>query len=370
MIDPDAAIDDILTECEGLPDTPFKVGLLEEAARIADAEQDVERGYEVRVVLIETALEASLPDRMTVAFSWCLAQADRDPASIDVEQILWQYRWVIHELTQFPQVPRAQIEEAIVDMTRRYRRVGSTLRGVHMLRMNTYLAMNDFKKAKAAYRSFKKCRRDIWSDDPETEKSFAFSLLCNTGTDKEIIAAQPKIMGGKKTDPDNYAHDATSLLFPLLNLGRVADALRIQKACYRDAAKSPREFALLGTHLHFFARLEMFSAAVKVFEKSVRHSLETKLLADRAEYHADVLVLMERLRRAGHNRYKMKLPTEFPVSPQDGMHDLRAMVEWIRDDLARLGSLFDARNGNTYYADLVSENDESLSAPRIEIPEK
>ena len=61
----------------------------------------------MRKHLVDAALFARQCDLAGVAFSWCLAFADRHPARDVDHQLFWEYRRVINSLSNFPEVSRA-----------------------------------------------------------------------------------------------------------------------------------------------------------------------------------------------------------------------------------------------------------------------
>ena len=130
MTDYREQIDRLLVDSEGLEDGHTKVGLLEEAVRIADTHADVGLGFELRKELLGAALGAGHADQLLVAYSWCLAQVDKDPKKYHTSDLLWEYRWVLSELTAFPQIGREQIESMYEDMVQRYRQAGASMRSV------------------------------------------------------------------------------------------------------------------------------------------------------------------------------------------------------------------------------------------------
>jgi hypothetical protein len=363
MTDDHSDIRRLLAEAAELPPGPVQVELLAEAARVADAHNDAAIGFHVRKRLMDAALSGGQPDRMAVAFAWCVAQSDRDPKAVPPEEILWQYRWVISNLPQFPEVPRKQIEDAVADMTARYRAAGSTLRPVHLLRLNTAIKLRDSEMATAAHRDWQAAGRDWLSDDPRTEQSFVVDYLVFVGRDREAVEACPQVMAGRVDDPHFFGTDSAELLAPLLNLGRVADAVRVQRSGYRYIARRHRYLDMVGAHVEFLARLDNFAPAGKAFEGHAGYALATKQQIDRFDFFWGTLVLVERLRRAGHDSFKLRLPREFPVGPRDRKHDLAELAAWLRADLADLGARFDARNGNRYFADRLSEVTELVVSP-------
>src|SRR6266540_2526844 len=86
-------VDELLYEAAGLEDGPSKIALLEEAVRLADTHGDGYRGYEVRQQLIHTATFGGYPEKALVAFTWCLAQCDREREGRLDYTMMWKYKW-------------------------------------------------------------------------------------------------------------------------------------------------------------------------------------------------------------------------------------------------------------------------------------
>ena len=66
---------------------PEQVALAEEAVRLADAHGDVELGFQARELLIEAGAFAGFPEKALVAFTWNLAQCDRDPQRFSEQEL-------------------------------------------------------------------------------------------------------------------------------------------------------------------------------------------------------------------------------------------------------------------------------------------
>ena len=138
MADHTAKIEKLMDEAEGLKDGPAKAAILEQAVAIADTHQDVKLGYAARKKLLPACLDSGQPDLMLVAYSWCLAQCDRDPSQFNLDDILWEYRWVVSEMTTFPTISRPQIEDALADITRRYQAAGDVRTALESLAKEGY----------------------------------------------------------------------------------------------------------------------------------------------------------------------------------------------------------------------------------------
>ena len=354
----------LLGDAKELPDGLAKVELLNEAARIADSTSDVETGFYLRKLLMGAALGGGLPDQMSVAFTWCVAQSDRHPDAIPSQEILWEYRWVISELPHFPQVPRQQIEDTIGDMIRRYRAAGSTLRPVHLLRLFTYTKMGDREAAAAARRDWEEAARDFLSDSPRQELNLLVNHLTFAGHYQEAIDRSAAVMTGRVDEAEFFGQDSAELLIPLLELGRAADAVRVQRSGYRYLARKPAYLAHIAFHLEFLARMDHFEKAIKVVEDHMPLALAAKQFVYRTQFLRSVLLLVERLRRSGTDVAQFRLPADFPLTP-DGRrrYDAGALAGWLRAEVADWSARFDARNGNRYLAGKLAAVDDLGARP-------
>lgn len=73
----DMSMEALWNEAYGLPDGKAKIEILEQAARLADAEGDIETGFEIRSEIVEIGSFHGFPMKALVAFSWQLGQYDK-----------------------------------------------------------------------------------------------------------------------------------------------------------------------------------------------------------------------------------------------------------------------------------------------------
>src|SRR5262245_34413492 len=220
-------IDEIIrhmTEGESLPQGPHQIAKFNEAVRIADAHNDQILGFRTRRRLMSAAMCGGQPDLLMVAFAWCLAQSDRDPDHFPPEDLLWAYRWVVCELTGFPHVPRSKFDELLVEMERRYRAAGSTLRGYWLLRNRMESRMGNHTAATAAYEKFQLCARDRLTDSAEVEQAFKALYLLPLNDDLRTVDACAPILRNVYRSELYQGLTQAIVLAPLVRLGRFSEA--------------------------------------------------------------------------------------------------------------------------------------------------
>src|SRR5262245_37254480 len=258
---------EVLRRALALGDGPAKVELLEEAVGLADLLQDVTAGFEARLRLMEAALVCGSADILLVAYSWCLAQAEREPERFGLYQVLWRYRWAIVYLPTFPTISRAKIENAIADMTRRYQSAGASLRPVHLLRWKVAMKLGDGKMAASARRAWSRCRRDWLTDDEQTElvTQIDYHLFRRRWDDATRMADEYV----NRSNPEPAYLDSVLSWMPvlLLRLGRLDHAMAVHDRGYRLTTRNAALVTQAGRHIQFLALTHNFQRAVRLVER-------------------------------------------------------------------------------------------------------
>lgn len=363
MSDHISQIETLFAEADGLKDGPAKAAILEQAVALADTHNDVKLGYAARKKLLPACLDSGQPDLMLVAYTWCLAQCDRDPTQFSLDDILWEYRWVVSEMPTFPSIARTQIEAALADITQRYLAAGSTLRPIHLLAMNVHISLKDKLGATTYYEKWKATPRDRYSDDAETERAFVADYLFLMEDYTEAIRQCDSIIKGKMKSEHFFGSDCADLLYPLWKLGRLEDAAKCHQRGYRYVAWNPRYVDCCGDHVEYLALVKEWPRAIRLIEKHLHVALAARKPNDRLLFLRACYVWAERMRRDGHDRVTIGLPTEVPVVPNLGKYDLAELATWFRTEVKKASAEYDARNGNDYFAKRLVRAETDIAAP-------
>ena len=139
------SVRELMNRAARLEDGDEKIMTLEEAVRIADTGNDIQLQYNAREELVEAAFWGGEADKALVAYSWCLAQFDKNPEQFSEWVLLWRYKWIVNIIIDFPQIPREQIYKMLDEMERRYLQAGYGLRVVYYYRyrINKFFGYRD-----------------------------------------------------------------------------------------------------------------------------------------------------------------------------------------------------------------------------------
>jgi hypothetical protein len=347
------AIDRLVHEARLVGAGPLKVALLEEAVRLADLHGDTAVGFQVRMDLMEAGNFAGRPDVLLVAFSWCLAQHDRQPERFGVTELLWKYKWVISHLPEFPQISRAQIEDMLADMGRRFAQAGSTMHAVYHKRGEVHMMMGDQQAAAEAYAWMARTPRDSLSDCRACVPDNEVEYLALMGRDEEALARAAPLLAGRLTCAEVPQRTFAQVLLPLLRLGRSPDAMHCHRQGYRQVAGQAVFLRHVALHLVFLVLTDNLPKAVKVLEKHLPIALEVPSLSCRFEFLLAGRLLLEHV--AGERtQLKLHLPADFPLHGAKGTYVVADLLGWFMAQGQDLAARFDARNGNDYFAQKIA----------------
>jgi hypothetical protein len=335
---------------------PSKLALLEEALRLADSHNDDERAYGLRQAIIEVGTFAGYPEKSIVAFSWCLARADRAPEAHDEGDLLWKYKWIMNFVPGFPQIARRQIDEMFADMARRFRRAGASLRPVYKLQCRAALAMGDREAARAYQRQWRAAPVGWPSDCPACERDDEVEYLIQVGKDERALELAGPILAGRLRCAEIPHLTLARVLLPLLRLGRVEEAARQHLRGYALAARNRDFLPEMARHLTFLVLTDNLGRATQLFENHLPWALETAELGRRFPFYLAARLLLERLQDGGRAALALRLPRTFPLHDDSGRYEVAALAAWLDEALGVIAGRFNERNGNNSFTQRIADN--------------
>jgi hypothetical protein len=343
VADYQADIRRLCNEGDGLPHSPAKVAVLEEAVRLADTHSDTAAGFMARRSLISAAIFSGMPERALVAFSWCLAQCDRDPTQFDEGELLWEYKWITDYGCYFSEISRQQIEQLLDDMAQRHQKAGSTLHAVYQIRRDAAVRMGDRAAAEAAHARFQKTPRDWLSNCRACVAHEDVAYYAFLGDPAQAVNEAAQVLSGKLKCAEEPHRTYPIVLEPLLRLGRPAEAMTYHHRGYRLIVGNPPEFIpYFGQHITFLTLTGNLPRAVTLVETHLGSALQSRVAAYRFEFFLAARILIDQLVETG--------AANTPIRQPDGSSDAVALAGSLDTELADLAARFDARNGNDMFA--------------------
>lgn len=349
---------DLIQRSYMMDGTAAEVELLEEAIRLADSHNDLERAFQLRVNLIQAATFNGFPEKVLVAFTWCLAQCDARPdlgdeRTFDERRLLWQSKWAMHTLPEFPHISRAQFDAVTADMAARYQRAGASQRPIHKLRCTSALEFRDPDAARAEFPLWQQAKHDWNSDCRACDADSLVDYHASLGEDEAALKAARPILRGKLQCAEVPHVTYALLLAPLVRLGMLEEAAECHRHGYKLVAGNRELLRSIARHIEFLIQTDNRTRAVTAFQKHLGFALDSSPIRQ-LEFYLASLFLIERLRRSGRvATRKLRLPAEFPLHREDGTYRLDDLADWFRGRCEDLAGRFDRRNGNDGYRRLL-----------------
>ncbi len=238
-----------------LPYGAAQIALAEEAVAQADALGDDDLRFEARMAATNSYQHGGEPAKGFVTFSWCLAHYDRDPARFGHHEhlLLWYFKYMVHSLTRFPEVPLERTYAVLDDMQRRFSLGGHSLQTVHKHRWLVAMHIGDAAAAERHYEAWQSAPRDSNSDCQGCDPTDQVWHLSQQGRYEEAIALTGPVLAGRLTCAEQPQSILTQLLIPYLRTGRLDEARSAHHTAYRAIRRSVANLSDLADHLHFLA---------------------------------------------------------------------------------------------------------------------
>ncbi|GGE08925.1 hypothetical protein GCM10011571_07790 [Marinithermofilum abyssi] len=353
-------IEEIIDAADG-EESDRAVAALEEAVRLADVHQDIEWGFKARESLVQVANFSGHGDKSLVAFSWILAQIDKNPEYEDRYlryDLMWRYKWIASSLTNFPHISKEQILNVVEDMERRYKERGLSMRAVERIRYSLAKEFGWEDKVEEHFERWQSLPQDGSQDCEACETDFIMDhyLFHRNDLDQALEIARP-ILEGRLSCIGVPGNTLTTLMMELFEAGRVEEADRMQRKSHRYATKNADRLWAAGKHIQFLTLTDQLPRAIRIFEKMASAAVKSRELSNRHTFIRGARTLFLRMADRGRKKVKLRLATDFPVACDEPYrYDVQALGDWFSWEAERVADLFDARNGTSDYHDELKED--------------
>ena len=348
-----------------------KIDLLEQAVAMADQLGDLEDAFDVRDDLTEAANEWGRPEKELVAFTWMLAQYDRDPQTFAEwdHKLMWVYKRVLGTLVAFPSIPLTRIEQAFADFKARLEQSNRSLSTHDEFAVRNALQIGDAAQVEIAYAQFQRHVKAADLDCRACQLHLEVRYRVFKGDDLGAVEAAAPLLKRGAPSCNRIPHSTRALILePLLRLGRLQEAA-VHHLDYKRVAGDEGFLNVIGSHLAYLGNVNDIPNGLKLLEKHLAWAFKTNDLADRYSFLLDTLPLLTRL-QSTQRTVSLRLGREFPAFSDSGEYEVANLETLIRSELLRVAALFDARNGNAYHTRRIGVDAgllETINAP-AELP--
>ena len=195
--DTDKEYMELLQPITMLANGPERIRIFEKCVHLAEERKDKVRQVKYRLAVIEESVFYVDVTRIFIDYPVVLnlaKQVENETGEYPYQfSILWQYKWLLGDASDFYQVTRQQIEKISQDIMKRYREAGYSLRAPYEKLSDFYLDIDE-KLSMEYYQKFLLENRDRMSDCLACERGREVEYLLHIGEpEKALEKAQPLI---------------------------------------------------------------------------------------------------------------------------------------------------------------------------------
>ncbi|MFF2659131.1 hypothetical protein ACFVUH_17405 [Kitasatospora sp. NPDC058032] len=345
---------ELLRSTHGMPDGTPKFAALEEVIRHADALGLTEFAFEVRMQATNVFQHSWAPAKALLTFSWCLAAYDREPERFQSgyeHDLLWQFKWMVSTVQEFPEIPLRRTADLLDDMERRYRRGGHSMHAVHQHRGLLAEAVGDLAGAQEHYERMALTRRDGLSDCSGCVPSSQVRTLVALGRDEEAIRiGEPARRSGCIEQPQWINSE---LLLPYLRTGRAEQAAEAHRVAYRRIRDSAHNLDTLAPNVLFCVWSGDPGRGLDLIERHLSWLDRARTPMAEMDFAAAAVAVLSAVEAGGDGELLLRFPTvdgrRRPDTP------VAVLAAELRERALGVAARFDERNGNTVESTRIRE---------------
>ncbi|GIM90512.1 hypothetical protein [Paractinoplanes toevensis] len=342
---------DLLQQAVRMPYGAARIALIEQILRQVDEAGDADLAFTTRLMATTSYVHGGEKVKSFVTFSWCVSDFDRNPAphhQRHMHTLLWQFKYMVNGLRQFPEIPLARTFALLDDMERRYREGGHSMQVVHKHR---YIAANHLGHADEAdewYARWQAAPRDSLSDCIGCDPDDVAAYLNSRGRYAEVIELAEPVLAGELTCTEQPQGILRQLTEAYLHTGELEKAADAHRRSYRLERDNIANLWDVGLHIAFCGRTGNEHRGLEMLQRHIDWLAKAPSPAAEMHFAADSAMLLRRLTELGHGDLTVRRQghEETPVA---------ALATELADRATAIAARFDTRNGNDYQSRLIAE---------------
>lgn len=344
-------IQKLLLEAEKRTSVEDKIVLLKQAIAIADVNNDVGWGIDLRLDILQHEVDTPSSKESFPAFVWVLNAYDNDPDIIDECDFLWAYKWMADEAISSSDISLEQVDDILDDFRIRLTRNGYSDRAYYNLLVFKYMFLGEFDKVHDILKLRDKALADGMSDSKAWEHNVRVLLALKEGCFDDAVFFSQDIISKKLTSEGLPFATLSSMVYYLAK-GRDKRAAEYLSLVEREVSMDNIYTAFVCN----LAQVAFACYAVGDKDKTWHYFEKTAHWEQKAcdFLKFDYIVFMLPMLREGGER-KLDLNHKLPYYKQSGSYNIVDIYNYyypIANDLAKR---FDERNKNTVFSDRLKE---------------
>jgi hypothetical protein len=347
-------IQKILVKVDTVKSPYDKVKLIKEAIKIADANNDIEWGFDLRKQIIEEEKNTSSCIEGLPAFTWILDTYDQNPDICAESSFLQEYKWMIQAARRNANVSLEQFESIVDDYRTRLLRNNFSLHSYYSAKAHMAFQQLKLEEAKEYLELRKEEKRDDLSFCVACEMHdlVEYELLAENVEDAITIATD--ILSGKEACRYVPFQTVCITVNVLNRHGYDDSAVKLLQIANYTLEKPENDdmsnIGYIGNLIYFLTGVDK-EKAWEMFEKYLSWSINCEDYYN-FQFSSGSLSLFK-----GSGTRSLNVNSEIPWYKPSGVYELPELYDYYKDQAATLAAKFDERNGCTNFTELLSRMD-------------
>lgn len=344
-------IQKILLKLDTLSHPEDKINLLKQAIQIADANNDLDWGFDLRLDLISQEKDTSHCTESFPAFTWILSAYDSNSELFNEDDFLWEYKWMAAAARRNVNISRQQVESIMADLKVRMERNGYTPRGYYSVMIYWNLFIGDMQEANKYLELRDNTTRDRMSHCPACELDTRVEIELIEGQFDKAITTANDLITKKLTCGVMPLSTFCNLTYYLSKAGDERAAEFFEKAEEEIAEAEENDSSLISNISDLIYYLNKYdrNRGWEYFQKYAEWEIgaEDSISFD---FSKNILTLLKE-----DGQKQLTMSEKLPYFKADGNYDVADLYDYYYKRANELAQQFDARNGTNSFSKALEE---------------
>lgn len=343
-------IQKLLLRKEKLSSPLDRITLLKQAINLADAHNDIEWGFDLRLDLIRDEKDTSHCDESLPAFTWILDAYDKNPEMFDEEDFLWEYKWMLGSVRRNSSISLEQIESIAEDFKTRLLRNGYSLRPYYTAKAHLAFFLNSPADAKKYIDLRNQEVRDEMSNCRACELDDDVELEMRLGNLEKAITVGNSMLTKKVTCTHMPFSCYCTCVKYFMKAGDTEKALEYFRKAEADLSElsDTSQISEIGIMIRFLTDYDR-EKAWTFFEQHAHWNVDSEDFLDFL-FSINVLPLLK-----GEGSRVLNVNPSLEWYREDNTYDLKEVYNYYYKKAKDLAERFDKRNGSGYFGEQFAE---------------
>lgn len=323
-----------------------KITLLKEAIKIADVNNDINWGVDLRLKLLHNEIDTSGCHNSFPAFTWILNAHDNNPELINESDFLWEYKWMADEAVSNCNISLEQVDQILEDLRNRLIRNGYSDRSYYTILIFKHMFLGDWQAAHATLEKRDQSPRDRMTDNEAWEHNIRVLLPLKEGKFDEAIYKAQDILSGKLTSNGLPFATLSSLCY-YLSKGNDPRAEKYARLADIEMAKETLTSSFICNVAQVIFSLYVIGEKAKAwqyFEETAEWFLTGSDFL-RFDY---LLFIMPLIHEKGTKT--LNISHKMPYYKEDNIYNIQDLYNYYRPIAEEYAIKFDKRNRNNVFS--------------------